>query len=252
MKGTLEKDAPFKEYPAHGRDDLIKQIISIKARFQNYKLFAAADMDSVLNKTMMKDALTLEANFMQSALIKNNGKKGFEVIALPDVAQRSVVNAMIADDFNGDGMIDLFMNTNDYSADPNVGRYDALNGLVLMGNGDCTFSPLSMLQSGVTITGNGKALTKLLNAKGEYLVAATQNRGPMLMFKLRLLNQHAIRWKVDDAYAITEMTNGKKIKTEAFFGDSFLSQSSRFFNVGTGVKTCTVYNKKGQARNISF
>lgn len=252
LKNTLDKDATIDEYPAHGRDDMIKQIISMKARFQNYKLFAAANMDSVLNKDMMKDAITLEANYMQSAIIRNNGDKGFEILPLPFMAQMSVVNGMIADDFDGDGFTDLFMNTNDYSADPNVGRYDALNGLVLKGNGDCSFTPLSMLQSGITIPGNGKALTKLLGAKGNYLIAASQNRGPLLMFTARQPAAKNIRLNDDDAYAILEMNSGKNIKYEAYFGNSFLSQSSRFITISTQVKNCVIYNRKGQKRNITF
>jgi hypothetical protein len=252
LKSTLEKDAAIAEYPAHGRDDLVKQIISMRARFQNYKLFANADMDSVLNKDMMKGALTLEANTLQSVIIQNNGAKGFEIMNLPDIAQMSVLNGMVADDFNGDGFIDLFVNTNDYGADPNVGRYDALNGLVLKGNGDCTFTPLTMLQSGITIKGNGKALTKLLSKKGGYLVAAAQNRGPLLLFKTREANQRIIRWNADDAYAIMEYGNGKKQRAEACFGSSFLSQNSRFFTLNSAVKKCTVYDNKGKARVISL
>jgi hypothetical protein len=162
------------------------------------------------------------------------------------------LNGMVADDFNGDGFTDLFVNTNDYGADPNVGRYDALNGLVLQGNGDCTFTPLTMLQSGITIKGNGKALTKLLNSKGEYLVAAAQNRGPLLLFKSRQANQRIIRWNPDDAYAILDFENNKKQKIEASFGSSFLSQSSRFFTLNSGIKKCTVYDNKGKNRVISL
>src|SRR5205085_6955581 len=34
-----------KEYPAHGRDDLIKQMISFKKKYTNYRSFASATMD---------------------------------------------------------------------------------------------------------------------------------------------------------------------------------------------------------------
>ena len=42
---------------------------------------------------------------------------------------------MIADDFDADGNLDLAINTNDYGTDVSVGRYDALNGLMLKGDG---------------------------------------------------------------------------------------------------------------------
>ena len=44
------------------------------------------------------------------------------------------------------------------------------------------FNPLSILQSGIYIPGNGKALVKL-KSTGNYLVAASQNRDNLKLFK---------------------------------------------------------------------
>ena len=55
----------------------------------------------------------------------------FTIKPLPDIAQFSVINGMIAEDFDGDGNLDICMNTNDYSTELGNGRYDALNGLIL-------------------------------------------------------------------------------------------------------------------------
>jgi hypothetical protein len=41
------------------------------------------------------------------------------------------------------------------------------------------------LQSGLFIPGNGKALVKLKNGRGQTLLAASQNRGPLKLFLLR-------------------------------------------------------------------
>ena len=50
---------------------------------------------------------------------------------LPGIAQYSAINGVITEDFDGDGNLDICINTNDYRTDPSNGRYDALNGLVL-------------------------------------------------------------------------------------------------------------------------
>jgi len=42
---------------------------------------------------------------------------------------------MQVDDYDGDGNLDILMNGNDYGTEVSVGRYDALNGLLLKGNG---------------------------------------------------------------------------------------------------------------------
>ena len=65
---------------------------------------------------------------------------------------------MAVDDFDGDGNADIVLNTNDYGTDVTVGRYDALNGLMLKGDGKGDFVPQTILQSGIFIPGNGKAL----------------------------------------------------------------------------------------------
>jgi hypothetical protein len=57
---------------------------------------------------------------------------------------------------------------------------------------------------------------------------------------------------VNETYAILEYEDGKKQRTEACFGSSFLSQNSRFFTIGTGVKKCTVYDYKGTPRIITL
>jgi hypothetical protein len=252
LKSTLDKDAPVAEYPAHGRDDLVKQVLSVRGRFPTYQAFASATMDSLLPAAMLQGALKLEANEMRSVLIRNNGKAGFEILPLPGMAQMSPINGMVADDFNGDGHMDLFMSTNDYGADPNVGRYDALNGLVLQGLGNGSFKPLSMLQSGVTITGNGKALAKLMAANGQCLVAATQNRGPLLLFRQNGNPGQTLRWQPDDAYALLKTADGKTLKVEAYYGSSFLSQSSRLLSLPAWVASCTIVNNSGKERQAAM
>jgi hypothetical protein len=57
--------------------------------------------------------------------------------------------------------------------EPGNCRYDALNGFVLKGDGTGNFVPLSILQSGIYINGNGKGLAKLKQADKEYLIVAT-------------------------------------------------------------------------------
>jgi hypothetical protein len=100
--------------------------------------------------------------------IRNDGAGKFTLTALPWQAQISVLNGMAVDDFDDDGKLDVLINGNDYGTDPTVGRYDALNGLLLKGDGKGGFTPQTIIQSGIFIPGNGKALVKLRN-KGQSL-----------------------------------------------------------------------------------
>jgi hypothetical protein len=134
---------------------------------------------------------------MRSVIIKNDGNGKFSSQPLPNAAQVSTVFGMLLEDINLDGNLDLILCGNDYGTDVYVGRYDASNGLVLLGDGKGNFSPLSILQSGFFIPGNSKALVKLMNSKKECLVIATQNRELIKAFiqKEELLEFRQIRVK---------------------------------------------------------
>jgi hypothetical protein len=239
------------EYPALTRDDAIKQMIIMKMRFKNYKSYATATMDQILNPEERKNALRLTANYMQSVVLMNNGKGGFSCVPLPMQAQLSALNGMIVDDFDGDGNLDVFFNTNDYGTEVGTGRYDALNGLLLKGNGNGNFNAMNMLQSGIFIPGNGKALVKLRNAENKYLVAASQNRGQLLLFAANHSFQN-IALLPNDVYAMVYFKNAHKQKIECNYGASFLSQSARFISVGGWVQSVNVYQNNGSHRTITF
>ena len=244
---TSHTDEVKKEYPAQTRDDIVKQMIGMRAKFQNYKTFATATKDQLLSKEQLAVAQVVKANNLSSSYIQNIGAGKFEMTALPIQAQFSVLNGMQVDDYDGDGSLDLLMNGNDYGTEVSVGRYDALNGLLLKGNGQGQFAPLSILESGIFIPGNGKALVKLRGAKGQYLMAASQNRGPLKVYALKK-STSLLPLQPNDASAIIEYTNGKKRKEEFYYGNSFLSQSARFISYNEKVKGITIIDQKGQTR----
>ncbi len=248
LPATLEEHSPWLEFPAYGRDDMIKQILSTRVKYQNYKLYAYATMDSLLPEAKMKDAIKLSATYMASAIIQNQGNGKFTINELPYQAQLAPVNGMVTGDFDNDGNLDVVMNANDFGTEPLMGRYDAMNGLVLKGDGKGHFMALNNFESGLFIPGNGKGLVKLKSSSGNYLLAATQNKSSMLFFK----NKHAVKLvsiQPDDAFAMIEMENGQKQKIEFYYGSSFLSQSSRFFEMPAGAKSCSISNVKGRVRN---
>jgi hypothetical protein len=92
-------------------------------------------MQDLLSADQMKNALRLKATELRSCYFRNDGQGKFTIIPLPLEAQVSALNGMVADDFDADGNLDLLINGNDFGTDVTIGRYDALNGLLLKGNG---------------------------------------------------------------------------------------------------------------------
>ncbi len=246
-----QADQNKKEFPAQTRDDIVKQMIGMRSKFQNYKSYANASIDQLLSKELLKDALILKANNFKSSYIRNEGNNKFSVVPLPAEAQFSVLNGMITEDFDGDGNLDVLINGNDFGTEVSVGRYDALNGLLLKGNGKGAFKAQSILQSGIYIPGNGKALVKLKSSDGKYLVAASENRGPLKIFELKK-NNHIVPLQANDASATILFKNGSSRKQEFYYGSSFLSQSSRFIYLDNNVSSVSIYDNKGGSRKINF
>ncbi|TWR25837.1 RNA-binding protein [Mucilaginibacter pallidiroseus] len=244
-----DKQGKLQEFPAHTRDDIVKQMISMRIKFQNYKSFATATMDSVITPEMRKDAIRLKVTDMQSAYMRNDGHGKFTLVPLPVEAQISQLNGIVIDDFDGDGNLDIALNGNDYGTEVSTGRYDAFNGLILEGDGKGGFKPMSILQSGLFIPGNGKALVKLQSAKGGYLLAASQYRGPLKVFGLKKPVQ-SVKLQPLDAYATVKYKNGKSARQEFYNGQSFLSQSGRFFNIDQTMAGVNITDSRGQSRNI--
>jgi hypothetical protein len=246
-----QKDTGRKEFPEQSRDDILKQMISIRKRFETYKSFAKAPMDSLLTQDQLKGALRMHANYFSSVFLKNEGNGKFTMTPLPVQAQISVLNAMCVGDFDGDGNLDVAINGNDYGTEPSLGRYDALNGLLMKGDGKGNFKPESILKSGIYIPGDGKALVSLRSSKGKYLLAASQNKGPLKIFELKK-NKRFISLKPFDESAVITYKNGQKQKREIGYGSSFLSQSGRFLTVDENVISVEIKNNKGAVRTINF
>ncbi len=246
-----QQDTTRKEFPAQTRDDIVKQMFGMRSKFRNYKSFAMATMDQFFTPEQLKDALIVRANNFNSVYCRNDGGGKFTITNLPLQAQLSALNGMIADDFDGDGNLDIVINTNDYSTEVTVGRYDALNGLMLKGDGKGNFVAQTILESGIFIPGNGKALIKLRSKNGRYLLAAAQNRGPLKVFELKR-DINTVPLQPNDAGIEIVFRNGKKQRQECYYGASFLSQSARFITIDKNVASVMIVDIKGKARKIDF
>jgi hypothetical protein len=141
------------------------------------------------------------------------------------------------------------MNTNDYGTEVSVGRYDALNGLFLKGDGKGGFAAAPILESGLYIPGNGKALVKARDAAKNTILIASQNRGPLKVFKLRN-SMRSIPVEKTDVSAVVRYKDGRVQKQELYYGTSFLSQSGRFLQINDSIASIEIVNSSGAKRSL--
>lgn len=242
-------DPTLKEFPGQLRDDLSKQMISMRSKYQTYQSYARTTLPEMLTPEQMNSALRLEAVQLQSVLLRNDGAGKFTMVPLPMAAQVSPLQGMIAEDVDEDGNLDLLISGNDFSTEVAVGRYDALHGLLLKGTGDGGFLPVPVAASGLYIPGNGKALVKLRGANGSTLIAASQNKGPLKIFGAKT-SATSVPLQPTDAVALVKLASGKTQRRELNFGAGFLSQSGRFLSVNKSIQSVEVIDAKGGKRTL--
>lgn len=171
-----------KSYPVPMKDDLVKQIPTLANRFKKFADYKDATIEDIFSPEVLKNTLKLNARYMESCVMINTGKGSFRLTSLPMEAQFSPVYAIIADDFNHDGICDIIIGGNQYRAKPETGIYDASYGLFLKGNSDGTWQSVSSVNSGIFTKGEIRDL-KILNLNGTSIIAVARNNNKLEFYK---------------------------------------------------------------------
>jgi hypothetical protein len=239
-----------KAYPIHPRDDLMQQLPGLRKKFPLYHDYANATIQDLFPAEKLNEATSFSANTMQTSLLINQGDSKWKLSALPIDAQFAPVFGTLINDYNGDGLEDIILIGNDFSAEEINGQYDALNGLMLKGDGKGGFYKID---NTFKVKGDGKGLAEMIVQKNTPLILAAQNNDQLLsFFTNKKLSGKIIRAEANDAYAIIQYTDGKKLKKEFYYGSGYLSCSSRFISIPEAAKSVQLVNYQGKQRTISF
>lgn len=163
-----------KQYPLALRQDVIRQMSSLKKDFVFYKDYARKSLDEIVDKQALERALKLEFYEPNTSVLMNEGTRGFKLVELPLEAQVAPVFAAELEDINNDSHLDIVLGGNLFSVKPEVGRYDALRGLLLLGDGNGKFRPLQSSVSGLDVTGQVRSISSL-RSKGSKLLTFVLN-----------------------------------------------------------------------------
>jgi hypothetical protein len=170
-----------RSYPLVLRDDLIRSLPSLKARFLNYKDYAGKAVGDIFSPAELADAAVKTAHTFESALVRNDGNGAFTLVPLPREAQSAPVYGILADDVDGDGRTDLLLAGNFDGVEPEIGRMAASYGLLLRGAGGGKFTPLARPQSGFHVPGQTRDIQRLRTRGGELYLVARNNDRPLLL-----------------------------------------------------------------------
>jgi len=187
--GGLEQILTFYKngvsFPLAGRDELVSKIPSLRSKYPSYKDFGASRIEDIFPAADLKSASVREAYTFASSVALNNANGTFTVRQLPNEAQFAPIYAALAQDFDGDGHVDLLVGGNFFGVTPALGRYDASYGLVLRGSGDGQFAPVDMERSGVEIDGQVRRIRSLRGTNGQRLVLVARNNDKLEILRVR-------------------------------------------------------------------
>ncbi|MEO1258493.1 MAG: VCBS repeat-containing protein [Bacteroidota bacterium] len=163
-------------YPVRGLQCSSEQIPTIKKEFPTYTQFGKASIRDVYGEKL-ESALHYEAKNFSSSILKNMGNGILSLSNLPSAAQIAPVNAIVIEDFDGDGNKDLLLGGNLYVAEVETGRADAGKGLYLRGLGNGEFEPLLNPESGLSLSGDVKDihLVNTGNPAEKFMIVGNNN-----------------------------------------------------------------------------
>ena len=179
-----DKDGVRRSYPAIGRSQFAEQVPAIKKRFLRYQDYAQASFEDVFKGKPKESMLSFTCNETRTCWLENQGKGKYIKHALPMEAQFAPVNAIVAEDMDGDGYKDLLLAGNEYQSDVMIGRYDASYGAVLKGSRKKVFDFVPARESGFIVEGDVKSMLLIPAATGGKLLVVAANNDSLQVFRL--------------------------------------------------------------------
>jgi hypothetical protein len=179
-----DNDGKKRLFPAISRSQFADQVPAIKKQFLYTKDYARASFDEIYKGKKTDDLMQLSCNETRSCYFENIGKGKFIKHPLPIEAQFSPVNAILCDDFDGDGNIDLLLAGNEYQTDVITGRYDASYGCFLKGSAGTSFQFVPTVVSGFKLNGDVKDMEIVHLSNGEKRVIAAVNNDSLRVFNV--------------------------------------------------------------------
>jgi enediyne biosynthesis protein E4 len=178
-----------KQHPVASRDELLYQIPALRKKFTNYDSYARATLPEIFDSSVLRAAKKLVVNNLNSSILVNLGNGSFDLRPLPIAAQISAVNAILCNDFDGNGTVDILLAGNFFPYRTQFGPSDASNGLLLSGDGKGKFIPVPFTRSGFCARGDVRGMVAM---RGEHrtIIAVARNDDHLSFFEYSKKNNN--------------------------------------------------------------
>jgi len=178
---VLSRTIQGRDMPVFMKKDMVEQIPSLKKsslRNQEYADKSVQDLfGAEADKARVFPVLTAT-----SAIALNDGRGRFRLRPLPAALQLSSIQAMLADDIDGDGHPDLLAAGNLFDLLPQFCRIDASYGALCLNDGRGGLLPVNARSSGLALSGQVRGIRRIrYRGCTAYLFLQNDDRPVLLM-----------------------------------------------------------------------
>jgi hypothetical protein len=162
-----------KHYPMILKNDLEKQVPSIKKRFVKNEQYAGKTIEEIFTNDELRAAKIRKVVESRSSVFLQQSDHSFVIKPLPDPIQYSPINTIAVMDIDSDKKQDLVLAGNFFDVIPEIGRYDASSGWLALNKSEGNFDVIAFAQVGPSIDGQVRKLGIIKDNQGKsYLVVA--------------------------------------------------------------------------------
>lgn len=165
-------------YPVRGFQCSSEQLPELGEKFDSYESFGKADVYQVYGEEL-NSALNIKANNFNSVIIWNN-PSSLEIQPLPYQAQMAPIQDFVFSDIDNNGYQDIIAAGNWFVSEIETPRADNGKGVVLLNNGDKTFS--NQDHTGFFANKDVRNMVSLKTADSNPLIVVGNNNGPLQIF----------------------------------------------------------------------
>ncbi len=224
-------------YPWRARHDLGAVFPSILKRFPLNNDYARATLGEIFGEDKLTQAQRFAATELRSGVFLSQGDGTYRFEPLPRMAQIAPFQGVVAGDFDGDGLADIYAVQNSFAPIPAVGRFDGGLSQLLRGDGHGHFTAVPPAESGLIVPRDAKALVVLdLDRDGWPDFLVSRNNDETLAFRNNGVAGHksvriVLRGPAGNPTAIgakitVELADGSTLTSEVYAGSGYYSQST--------------------------